>query len=217
MLKRKSTACLCRTRSGVALSRPQNTGKGNGFSLVEALVAVAIMGILLALAMPMVVSYMDNSRVRNAADVFMTSVMTGKAEAAQRNAQVEIVLLADPTAAGLATDGIAVAKGWAIRTFDRAVHIDGMALVEGGSGVTAPVTVTGVDQDGAAVVGVVFTALGGTTLAKRADFNFTHDTGGNCVAAGGPIRCMRISVTTTGRVKLCDPSIADLTDTRSCN
>jgi type IV fimbrial biogenesis protein FimT len=185
--------------------------------LIEALVVVSILGILMALALPMVASYMDNSRVRNAAEVFMSSVMTAKAEAAQRNAQVEIVLLADPTVAGLATDGISAAKGWAIRTFDRTVYIDGMALLEGGSGTTAPVTVTGVDQDGAALVGVVFTALGGTTLAKRANFNFTHDTGGTCVASGGSIRCLRISVAPTGRVKLCDPAVANLTDTRSCN
>lgn len=217
MFTKTSMANLCRTRSGMDLSRPRNTGNEMGFSLVEAMIALAIMGILLALALPMVSSYMDNSRVRNAADVFMTSVMTAKAEAAQRNARVEVVLLADSTVVGLATDGISAAKGWAIRTFDRTAHIDGMALVEGGGVGTAPVTVTGVDQDGAALTGAVFTALGGTTLAKRADFNFTHDTGGACVASGGPIRCMRISVTTTGRVKLCDPSIADLTDTRSCN
>ena len=173
-----------------------------GFSLIEALVVVSIMGILMALALPMVSSYMDNSRVRSAAEVFLSSTMTAKAEAAQRNTRVEIVLLADPTVTGLATAGISVAKGWAIRTFDQAAFIDGMALVEGGSGTTAPVTVTGVDQDGAAVTGVVFTALGGTTLAKRVDFNFTHDTGGTCVASGGPIRCLRVSVGTTGRVKL---------------
>jgi len=217
MNKNASTAKPCRTRGGVVSLRPRRAGAERGFSLVEAVVALAIMGILLALALPMAVSYMDNSRVRNAADVFVSSVMTAKAEAAQRNAQVEIVLLATPTSAGLADNGISTAKGWAIRTFDRASFIDGMALVEGGSGTVAPVTVTGVDQDGAALTGVVFTALGGTTLAKRANFNFTHDTGGTCVASGGPIRCMRVSVTTTGRVKLCDPSIADLTDTRSCN
>lgn len=217
MLTKMPVSNSCPGHCGVMPLQARHLGRGRGFSLVELIVALAIMGILLALALPMVSSYMDNSRVRNAAEVFMSSVMTAKAEAAQRNAQVEIVLMADPTAAGLASDGISAAKGWAIRTFDRAVHVDGMALVEGGSGTTAPVTVTGVDQDGGALVGVVFTALGGTTLAKRANFNFTHDTGGACVASAGPIRCLRVSVTTTGRAKLCDPSIADMTDTRSCN
>ena len=207
----------CCTRGRTVYSRPRNAAAAGGFSLVEAVVALAIMGILLAMALPMASSYMDNSRVRNAADVFVSSVMTAKAEAAQRNAQVEIVLLTNPTSAGLADDGVSAAKGWAVRTVDRATFIDGMALVEGGSGTVAPVTVTGVDQDGAALVGVAFTSLGGTNLAKRASFNFTHDTAGACVASGGPVRCMRVSVTTTGRVKLCDPSIADLTDTRSCN
>ncbi|MCF8149841.1 MAG: GspH/FimT family pseudopilin [Burkholderiaceae bacterium] len=188
-----------------------------GFSLVEAMIVVAIMAILLALALPMTASYMDNSRVRNAAEVFVSSVMTAKAEAAQRNTRVEIVLLADTTAAGLTTAGISAAKGWAIRTFDQTVHIEGVDLVEGSGGTSSPVTVTAVDQDGGALDGVVFGSLGGTTLAKRADFNFTHDTGGNCIAAAGPIRCLRVTVTTTGRVKLCDPSIADLSDTRSCN
>jgi len=217
MPKRIAMADSCRARSGGILQRPQTFGVGRGFSLVEALIAVVIMGILLALALPTVTSFMDNSRVRNAAEVFLSSVMTAKAEAAQRNARVEVVLMADPTAAGVAADGVAVAKGWAIRTADRAVHIDGMALVEGASTGASPVTVTGTDQDGGALSGVIFTALGGTTLAKRASFDFSHDTGGACVAGGGPIRCLRISVTTTGRAKLCDPSIADLTDTRSCN
>ena len=210
-------ASLYQTGSGNVLSQPRNPWAARGFSFVEVIVALAIMGILLALALPMLSSYMDNNRVRNAAEVFVSSAMTAKAEAAQRNAQVEIVLVADPTVTGLATAGISSAKGWMVRTFDQTVHIDGMALAEGGGVGAAPVTVAGVDQDGAALTGVVFTALGGTTLAKRADFNFTHDTGGTCVAAGGQIRCLRISVTTTGRVKLCDPAVTVLTDTRSCN
>lgn len=217
MLVNTSMTRVTQGRRGEVLLRPRNPRATRGFSFVEIIIAIAIMGVLLALALPMLSSYMDNNRVRNAAEVFITSVTTAKAEAAQRNAQVEVVLHADPTVAGLAADGISAAKGWAIRTFDRTVHIDGMALVEGGSGTVAPVTVTGVDQDGAALTGVVFTALGGTTLAKRADFNFTHDTGGTCVASGGQIRCLRVSVTTTGRVKLCDPAVAALTDTRSCN
>lgn len=217
MLVNASMTRVSQGRRGEVLLRPRNPQATRGFSFVEIIIAIAIMGVLLALALPMLSSYMDNNRVRNAAEVFVSSAMTAKAEAAQRNAQVEIVLVADPTVTGLATAGISSAKGWMVRTFDQAVHIDGMALAEGGGVGAAPVTVAGVDQDGAALTGVVFTALGGTTLAKRADFNFTHDTGGTCVASGGQIRCLRISVTTTGRVKLCDPAVTALTDTRSCN
>jgi type IV fimbrial biogenesis protein FimT len=65
------------------------------------------------------------------------------------------------------------------------------------------------------VTGVTFTPLGGTTLAARAVFSFTNPTGGDCIAAGGPMRCLNVVVETTGRVKLCDPTITG-TDTRAC-
>lgn len=184
-----------------------------GFSLVELVVALAIMGVLLALGLPAFNTYVENTRLRSAAEVFLSAVESAKGTAATQNAQVEVLLTNNNTAASLATaESSTTGAGWMVRTVDRARFIEGRSLIEGGRGGQATVVVTG------SVGSVTFTSLGGTTLAAMATFAFTNPTAGACVSAApsGPIRCLNIQVSTTGRVKMCDPAAVS-PDTRACN
>jgi len=183
-----------------------------GFSLVELMVAVGIMAILLALGLPEFNTYLSNTRLRTAAEVFVSSMQSAKAAAAARNQAVELILTNATDPASLTT-AVATnpAAGWMIRTTDQTVYIEGKNPSEGGRGGVSVVSVTGT------VSGVTFTALGGTTLAATATFAFTNPTGGACVSdtPAGPMRCLNIIVSSTGRVKLCDPATV-APDTRSC-
>lgn len=184
----------------------------HGFSLIELLIAIAITGVLLALGLPEFNTYLANTRLRTAAGVFVSSMQTAKAAAAARNQPVQLILTATPNPANLA-DAVAAtsAIGWMVRTVDLLTYIDGKSLIEGGRGTQAQVVLTG------SVSGVTFTALGGTTLGAAATFAFTNPEGGACVtdSPAGPMRCLNVIVSTTGRVKLCDPAVA-VPDTRAC-
>lgn len=184
-----------------------------GFSLVELVIALAIMGVLLSLGLPAFSSYVENTRLRSAAEVFLTAVESAKGTAATQNSQVEVILTNNNTVASLLTaEGSTTGAGWMVRTADRARFIEGRSLIEGGRGNQPTIVVTG------SVGGVAFTPLGGTTLASAATFAFTNPTAGACVSAtpAGPIRCLNVQVSPTGRVKMCDPAAVS-PDTRACN
>lgn len=69
-----------------------------GFSLVELLIGLGILGILLSLAMPMFADWMRNTRLRNQADAVLSGVQLARAEALRRNAYVRFQLVSANTA-----------------------------------------------------------------------------------------------------------------------
>ena len=65
---------------------------------------------------------------------------------------------------------------------------------------------------------ITFNGLGRAELASNVTFYVTDPAGGACKTAGGdePVRCLNVVVTPGGRIRMCDPSIADTKDSRSC-
>ncbi len=188
-----------------------------GFSLVEMMVAVALMGILMAIAIPYFQDFLVNSRVRAAAENLVADMMRAKAEAASRNVVVELVqTVASPEDVATA-DPDTAAEGWMVRPADRSEYVAGLKLAEDGQSRVVLGSNSGV---------VPFTPLGGTNLSILATpvtvarFNLSYPLHGSCVheGAGGKVRCLQVAVTATGRVKLCDPKTTaeNANDPRSC-
>jgi type IV fimbrial biogenesis protein FimT len=185
-----------------------------GFSLVELLVVVAIMGILMSIALPAFQIYIANNRVQSIAEVFVSGVMQAKGEAATLNRNVEFLLTTDGPNDVATAVGAANAAGWMIRTADLTTYLDGKLLSEDG-------------QSAASIVGntasVIFTPLGGTTLSAQAPpvpvatFDISSPADGDCRQAGGPIRCLAVWITASGRTKICNPAITTATDPRACS
>lgn len=64
------------------------TTEKNGFTLVELLVTISIMGIMLAIAAPSYRSFVLNSRITTQANEFLTMVNFTRSEAVKRNTRV---------------------------------------------------------------------------------------------------------------------------------
>lgn len=62
-----------------------------GFTLIELMVVIAIMGILLAIAVPSFTVYFEKYRARRAADTISAFLINAKSEAVKRNAGVNAV------------------------------------------------------------------------------------------------------------------------------
>jgi len=63
-----------------------------GFSLVELMIGIAILGILLALGVPSYTAWIQNTRIRNAAESIQGGIQLARAEAVRRNTPVQFDL-----------------------------------------------------------------------------------------------------------------------------
>lgn len=177
-----------------------------GFSLVEIVVALAIMAILLMQAVPQLTGYVRDAKVRAAAEAFLGGLQRARSEAVRRNTAVEILFTtASPVATSLTTATTeSTGSNWLVRTTDQTEFIEGKALGNDSGAVSISRTV---DR-------IVFNDLGRTALTADASVNFTSPQG-DCVADGGTVRCLRVLISMFGQARLCDPRLAS-SDARSC-
>lgn len=210
-----------------------------GFSLVELIIAMAIMGVLLSLALPSFSGYLRNVKLRAAAENFLTGIHLARTEALRMNTTVEFLMTtSDPLAANVGTAVASTAgRNWMVRTADMVTFIDGKFGLEGsGRATTADIPVRINDTDppantdpdpppAAPVANIVFNGLGRTTLAAPAIFKFNDpSSGGRCVTDPGPpagtVRCLRVVVSVGGIARLCDPAVSAAAvaagDSRGC-
>lgn len=90
------------------ISPPRTTR--NGFSLLELLVVIVIMGVMAAVGAPSLVSMLSSVRVKGATSKLHVALLMARSEAIKRNAVVTIV----PNTAGWA-------EGWEVRDAASAV------------------------------------------------------------------------------------------------
>ncbi len=180
----------------VTRTRRRNATFQHGLTLVELLVAMALMVMLLFLAAPNFTTWINNTRVRTVAEVLQNGVRFAQAEAIRRNRSVVFYLTnAEPS---LAAAAVANGTNWGARTL-ALFPADIPAFVKGGalSDVAAGVTING-------PAAVCFNSAGQqvTVVAEGcAAAAATYD-----VARPQADRSMRIVVSLGGRVRMCDPN-----------
>lgn len=193
-----------------------------GVGLIELMIGLVIVAILLGMAVPGFTTFLQNSQIRTAADAIQNGLNLARAEAVRRNTNIQFVLgtgsswtVGCATAVGdLDGDGVA----------DCPATIQSRPAGEGSSK-AAVTTSEVVASTGAAAAPAVFSStlafngLGqavSSTLAKgnNAVFSITNPTGGSCATAG-PMRCLRVIVTSAGQVRMCDPALAS-NDPQGC-
>ena len=84
---------------------------GRGFSLIELLIGVAVLGILLALGASSFRVWISNMRIRTAAESIQNGLQLARGEAVRRNAQIRFQLT-DGIGAGCALS--TTASNWVV-------------------------------------------------------------------------------------------------------
>ena len=187
-----------------------------GVTLIELMIAIAIVGILLVTGLPEAVNWIQNTKIRSSAESISNGLQLARAEAVRRNTQVEFVLTNSlPTAANVPALALSTSGPyWVVRIFQAGAYTAADFIQGGGNEVT---TSSAVISTSPADANVVFNGLGRTDLAAGAwTIQVTNPNGGACVAASGPMRCLNVRVQPGGQIRMCDPSILTAGDTRKC-
>lgn len=189
-----------------------------GFTLVEAMVVLTILGIMLAYGVPAFSTWLQNTRIRATAEAIQQGLQLAKSEAAARNTRVRFQLTSDLSSACTRSTS---QSNWVIDVVDANVAQDSVegacnaaisesapsapsilhrrAAAEGSAGVVVD----------ASVDDVVFTGLGRVTPlpADSITYEVTGLNFSDCRSvAGGTLTCLRVLVSPAGQVRMCNPS-----------
>lgn len=191
--------------------------RSSGFTAIELLVTISMIGILTALGLPSFNEWIVNQKIRTTAETLQNSLRLAQAEAVRRNRQVMFVLTnsnpgdADPAAAD-------DARNWVIQSV-LAFSGDQVEFIQGGT--------FSEQQGGIAVSGLgatCFNSIG--RVVPNATVGCTVPTGSTgstlrqfrVTAATSPAnyRELRVTVSIGGQVRMCDASRAASTASDGC-
>jgi type IV fimbrial biogenesis protein FimT len=193
-----------------------------GFNIIEMIVTMAVLGVIIAVALPSAADWIRNTRVRNVAESARNGLQKARAEALSRNTVVTFWMMS-PSATGSLDSTCApssASASWVISMDDPSGQCNAVAsstdaprLIEAfgaGAGATG-MNVKGVDTNGAPVNAVSFNGYGqpvqtGTPplpLAKI-DIDITGT------------RHLEVQISTGGGIRMCDRDVTAPGDPRAC-
>lgn len=189
-----------------------------GFTVIELMVGIVVLGLLLALGGPSFSQWLHNVRLRNMSDAVLNGLQLARAEAVRRNAPVRFQLVNNLTSScALSTAG----PNWVVSMDSAAGACDSTNMADDAAPAAPRMIQSRAAGDGSsnAVVAadqssIVFNGLGRPTAPITV--NVTNPTGGACAASGGPMRCLRVAVTAGGQIRMCDPRSSFNGTTEGC-
>lgn len=214
--------------------------KEDGLSLIELMVTIAIMAILAMLAAPSYTNYLNNQAIRNVGESLVTGLQVARGEAIRSNATT-VFQVVDNLTNTCKLD--AAGRYWVVShcSATAACGRDINKQVAPPTNCPAGVVILAkgsfdvdnkVDVDISNSSALCYSALGRVnstasncpqnTLNPAAEtggnlaFNITHNDDA-CKAAGGGVRCLRVTIGLGGQSRLCDPdSGLPTNDPRRC-
>lgn len=179
----------------IASLPPDRRGRAGGFTLIEMMIGLVIVALLVAMALPSFMIWIQNTQIRTASESLLNALQLARAEAVRRNERVTFSMVGfDWT--------VSDAAGATIET-----------RVAGEGSTNAVITVIG-------TMPLAFNGLGrpvaGTPIVAGADvtrLSISNPSGGACQDSGGSMRCLEVRITASGQVRMCDPRMTTLDST----
>ncbi|MDO9421636.1 MAG: GspH/FimT family pseudopilin [Herminiimonas sp.] len=187
----------------------------DGVTLIELIIGLAIVAVLLAIAVPNFSTFIANTKIRNAAEAIQNGLSLARVEAVRRNANVQLVL----------GSGTSWTVGCETVVAGCPATIQARTAAEGSSSISIATSEVVASTNVAAATPVFTSALsfnnlgrvtnGTLALGNNALFDISNAAGGTCAVIGGPMRCLRVVVTSGGQVRMCDPKLPSA-DPQAC-
>ncbi|MCW5660747.1 MAG: GspH/FimT family pseudopilin [Burkholderiaceae bacterium] len=175
-----------------------------GFTLIEMLIAVVLLGILAIAAGPSFHTFMVNTRIRNVAESLQNGLRLAQIEATKRNAQVDFVMTTASQFTSNPTNGAPTASAsgtaWVVRE-PASTFIAGKVTAEGSDSVsvTASVPAGCAAFDG----NINFDGLGRTLLPCNLTLAVDDST-----SSDSSKRPLSVLVSPGGKIRMCNPLFA---------
>jgi type IV fimbrial biogenesis protein FimT len=198
--------------------------KPAGFTLIEVVVTMTVLALILAVVLPSAGTWLDNTRIRNAADSLQTGLQTARSEAIRRNESVSfwLVSLEKPNVLDNDCALSGTSGSWVV-----SVTSPAGGCANSPSNTTAPrlvtarpigdsgglVSINALQSDGSAGTTVTFNGFGRVTNSSDAIRQ---------IDVGGPnsnieYRKLRLEISSSGAVRMCDPQLpSSAEDPRKC-
>jgi type IV fimbrial biogenesis protein FimT len=170
-----------------------------GFTLIEIMVSLTVLGILLMVALPNFSEWLQNLQLRAASEATLNGLQVARGAAIRRNVLVQFVSGAPGT-------------GWTVREAGTGLLVQSRSPDEGSPNAVLTVTPAGATIVTFAPLGSVVANADGTPTVTQ--FDVGNPAGGSC-QPGGPMRCLRVAISGGGSLRMCDP-IVGVSDPRSC-
>lgn len=198
-----------------------NRHRQRGVSLIEMMIGLVIASLLLAIGVPSFSTFMQNTHIRNAAEAVQNGLSLARMEAVRRNTNVRFTL----GAASSWTVGCVTADD-ANTPVTCPATIQSRAAAEGSANAAVTLSEIVAATNALATTPVITSEISFNGLGKvralpagnNAVFNMSNPAGGACATAGGPMRCLRVIVSTAGQVRMCDPKLtaSNPSDPQAC-
>lgn len=175
-----------------------------GFTLIEMMIVVAIIAIIFSIAMPSYRVWIENTKIRTAAESIQNGMQKARTEALQRNAQVRFTLLTGAKwRVGCVT---------AVADNDGDGKADCPAMIDQRTSTNSTTLTTTILPGGATVL--TFNGLGNRVTASiTPEINSIAIDNTSINAADS--RNLNVTIGVGGNVKMCDPNLTN-TDPRGC-
>jgi len=189
-----------------------------GFSLIELLIGVAVLGILLALGASTFRFWIGNMRIRTTTESIQNGLQLARGEAVRRNALIRFQLV-DNLTAGCALS--TTASNWVV-SYDNPAGACNAAFLDE--------TIPAAANPAPRILQVRTAAEGSRNVSVAADqstiiFNglgrvnnpITIQVPDPALVDCAAVRCLRVTVTVGGQIRMCDPAYpAGGTDPQRC-
>ena len=194
-------------------SKKMNYLAQKGFSLMELMIVVSVVGILSAVSMPSFSRWIQDAKTRTTAEALQNGIRLAQVEALKDGAPVQFFLTNDTNPALNSTPS-ASGTNWGIRVLSTTIPNTPVTFVQGaslGANSAGVVMTTANPSITFNSIGrlVTFNATGQLIGSARANYSLTNSNQSNA-------RQLNVMVSSTGSVRLCDPSKARATNADGC-